>query len=244
VGPSEIAVVVLTGAGASADSGLATFRGAGGLWEGSRVEDVATPAAWRRDPQRVWRFYQLRRAALGSARPNAAHVALAQLERRLAAAGARFTLVTQNVDDLHERAGSRELVHVHGELAVLRCERCGARERDLERCDPSAFVPCGACAHERLRPDVVWFGEVPYHLDAIERALAACTHFLAIGTSGVVYPVAAFLELARERGARTWVQALERPENAHAGDAYVPGRAAEVVPALLEELAAEWGLAR
>mgnify|MGYP001271768472 CR=1 FL=1 len=235
-----LSVVVLTGAGVSADSGVATFRGAGGLWEGQRIEDVATPQAWRRAPELVWRFYQLRRAALAAVAPNAAHLALAELERGLAAAGARFTLVTQNVDDLHERAGSRALVHMHGELALLRCERCGTRLRDLERVDPAAFVPCASCGHARLRPDVVWFGEMPCHMEAIEEALAGCTHFLAIGTSGVVYPAAGFLQLARELGARTWVQALERPENLHSADTFVPGRAAETVPGWLVALAAEW----
>ena len=237
-------VVVLTGAGVSADSGVATFRGAGGLWEGQRIEDVATPQAWRRDPELVWRFYQLRRAALARVEPNAGHRALVELERQLAAVGASFTLVTQNVDDLHERAGSRELLHMHGELAVLRCERCDARVRDLERVDPTAFASCAGCGHERLRPDVVWFGEMPYHMDAIEPALARCTHFLAVGTSGVVYPAAGFLALAREQGARTCVQALERPENAHGADVFVPGRCAEALPELLEGLAREWGLPR
>ncbi|MSR63489.1 MAG: NAD-dependent deacylase [Planctomycetes bacterium] len=236
------AVVVLTGAGASADSGVATFRGAGGLWEGLRVEDVATPAAWQRDAARVWRFYQERRAALARVAPNAAHHALVEIERRLAAAGALFTLVTQNVDDLHERAGSRNLVHMHGELAVLRCERCGARVRDLEHVAADAFVPCGVCAHARLRPDVVWFGEMPYHMEAIEGALEACTHFLAVGTSGVVYPAAGLLALARESGARTFVQSLEPPANVDLGDLFVPGRAAEALPPLLEDLAREWGL--
>jgi len=235
-------VVVLTGAGVSADSGVATFRGAGGLWEGRRIEDVATPQAWRRDPMLVWRFYQLRRAALRGVEPNAGHRALVELEQRLAAAGAGFTLVTQNVDDLHERAGSRNLLHMHGELAVLRCEACGARVRDVERVEPDSFLACG-CGHARLRPDVVWFGEMPYHLDAIETALVDCTHFLAVGTSGVVYPAAGFLQLAREQGARTWVQALEPPDNAHVADEFVPGRAAEVLPALLERLAREWELA-
>ncbi len=235
------AVVILTGAGVSADSGLATFRGAGGLWEGRSIEEVATPRAWRADPALVWRFYQERRASLARVAPNAAHVALAALEERLARAGARFTLVTQNVDDLHERAGSSALLHMHGELARLRCERCGACVRDLEHVDPLAFVPCAACRFERLRPDVVWFGEMPHHMDAIEAALVGCTHFLAIGTSGVVWPAAGFLAAARDAGARTWVQALERPENLHPDDVFVEGRAAERLPGLLEELAGEWG---
>ncbi len=238
---SEFSLVVLTGAGVSADSGVATFRGAGGLWEGERIEDVATPQAWRRDPERVWRFYQLRRAALATVAPNAAHRALCELERRLAVAGARFTLVTQNVDDLHERAGIRALVHMHGELSVLPCELCDARVRDLEHVQPAEFVPCGACGHARLRPDIVWFGEMPYQMDAIEAALADCTHFLALGTSGVVYPAAGFLAFARERGARTVVQALERPENLHAADEFVAGRAAEVLPGWVERLLEEWG---
>ena len=232
-------VVVLTGAGISADSGLATFRGAGGLWEGHAIEEVATPEGWRRDPSLVWRFYQERRASLASVEPNAAHRALVALEAQLERSGIPFTLVTQNVDDLHERAGSRALLHMHGELARLRCERCGSSVRDLERCDPRAFVPCASCRFERLRPDVVWFGELPYHMDAIEESLARCTHFLAVGTSGVVWPAAGFLAAARAAGARTWVQALERPENLHPADEFVEGRAAEALPVLLEELARE-----
>ena len=235
------AVVVLTGAGVSADSGLATFRGAGGLWEGHALLDVATPEGWRRDPRLVWRFYQLRRAALGGAEPNAAHRALAALERRLVAAGGRFALLTQNVDDLHERAGSGQPLHLHGELAVLRCEACGARARDTvpidpARTDPEVFLPCRACGHAHLRPDVVWFGELPRHLEDCAPVLQDCTHFLALGTSGLVYPAAGLLEVARARGARTVVQGLEAPANLHPADRFVPGRAAEVLPALLEEL--------
>ena len=158
----------MTGAGISADSGVQTFRDAGGLWEGHRPEDVATPEAWAANPALVWRFYQARRAQLAEVRPNPAHVALAEAAERCAARGDRLTLVTQNVDDLHERAGTRTLLHVHGELAMLACESCGERVRDLERVDPERFVPCAACGHERLRPDVVWFGEVPYHLDEID----------------------------------------------------------------------------
>jgi NAD-dependent deacetylase len=232
-------VLVLTGAGVSADSGLMTFRGAGGLWEGHSVEDVATPEAWERDPRLVWRFYQERRASLGRVAPNPAHAALARFEERLGRAGASFLLVTQNVDDLHERAGSRRLLHMHGELAVLRCERCGARGRDLEHLDPEAFATCGTCPAERLRPDVVWFGEVPYHLSAIDAALRSATHVLAIGTSGLVYPAAGLLEAARILGARTLVQSLDEPANLHPSDEYFPGRAAQVVPELCERLERE-----
>jgi len=232
-------VVVLTGAGISADSGVATFRGGGGLWEGRRIEDVATPEAWTRDPQHVWAFYQLRRAALATVEPNAAHHALVELERFLETIGGSFALVTQNVDDLHQRAGSSPIV-MHGELGVLRCERCDGRVRDRESVDPERFVPCVSCGHERLRPDVVWFGEVPFGLEAIERATTSCTHFLAIGTSGVVYPAAGYLALARAIGACTFVQCLDEPENLHPHDEFVGGRASEAVPALVERLWAEW----
>lgn len=231
-------LVVLTGAGVSADSGLATFRGAGGLWEGRRVEEVATPEGWAADAASTWRFYQLRRAALGEVEPNPAHHALARLESELASREIPLLLVTQNVDDLHERAGSTPL-HMHGELAVLLCEICGARVRDLSTLDPERFVPCTACGHPRLRPGVVWFGEVPHGLPRIERALSRCTHFLAIGTSGQVYPAAGFLAAARSLGARTLVTGLDEPENLASVDRFVPGRAAEAVPALVEELLQE-----
>lgn len=234
---ARASIVVLTGAGISADSGLRTFRDADGLWEGHRVEDVATPQAWRRNPALVWRFYQERRAQLAEVAPNAAHHALSELEQRCARAGTDFLLVTQNVDDLHERAGSRRLLHMHGELAQLRCEGCDARLRDLAQVDPERYLPCPSCAHPRLRNDIVWFGEMPYHLPEIERALVTCTHFLALGTSGVVYPAAGFLSLARASGARTYVQALERPENCDPRDEFLAGRAAEVVPGWLATLA-------
>lgn len=233
---------MLTGAGVSADSGLATFRGAGGLWEGRRVEDVATPEAWQRDPAWVWSFYQVRRAKLPSVEPNAAHVALARLGARLRRSGVPFHLVTQNVDDLHERGGW-EPIHMHGELAQLLCESCGWRGRDLENMDPDVFIPCPECGWERLRPDVVWFGEMPHHMEAIDVVLRKCTHFLAVGTSGLVYPAAGFLDVARARGAVTIVQSLDEPANVHPTDRFVPGRAAEVVPGLVEELLAELGIA-
>ncbi|MEO6594441.1 MAG: NAD-dependent deacylase, partial [Planctomycetota bacterium] len=229
-------LLFMTGAGISADSGVRTFRDTGGLWEGHRPEDVATPEAWQRDPARVWRFYQQRRAQLGTVEPNAAHHALATLQQRLAPAGHRITIVTQNVDDLHERAGS-EPMHMHGELAVLRCEICEMRLCDLTCLDSERFLPCTECGHERLRPDIVWFGEVPYHLPEIEVALRSCTHFVAIGTSGTVWPAAGMLQAARSRGARTFVQALEPPHNLDPRDHFVPGRAKDVVPPLLDGIA-------
>lgn len=227
-------LVVMTGAGISADSGVRTFRDAGGLWEGHRPEDVATPEAWDADPELVWRFYQARRAQLAEVEPNPAHHALAEAARTMATQGDRLTLITQNVDDLHERAGS-EAIHMHGELAQLRCEMCGHKVRDLAQTDP-AFLPCTSCRHPRLRPDIVWFGEVPFHLDAIERAMVDCTEFVAIGTSGQVWPAAGMLHAARSAGARTWVQALEVPANAETEDTFVEGRAAEVVPAMMQRI--------
>jgi NAD-dependent deacetylase len=224
----------MTGAGISADSGVRTFRDSDGLWEGHRPEDVATPDAWVRDPALVWRFYQERRAQLATVKPNPAHTALAEAAERLASRGDILTLVTQNVDDLHERAGSTA-IHMHGELAVLRCEQCGNKERGLDRVQPDAFLSCALC-HQRLRPDIVWFGEVPFHLDQIESALLDCSHFLAIGTSGQVYPAASMLQIARERGAQTYVQALELPSNADARDSFSAGRAAQIVPELLTSI--------
>jgi NAD-dependent deacetylase len=231
-------LVVLTGSGISADSGLATFRGAGGLWEGHRVEDVATPEAWAEHPETVWRFYQLRRAALSTVEPNAAHRALRLLEERVTGSGHDFLLVTQNVDDLHERAGSSPL-HMHGELLRLACVRCGRSAREDQSFDPERFLACPSCAHPRLRPDVVWFGEIPYGFGEIRRAAEECTHFLAVGTSGLVYPAAGFLGLARGAGATTIVNSLDEPENLDPRDRFLPGRAAEVLPRLVEELLAE-----
>lgn len=224
----------MTGAGISADSGVRTFRDSDGLWEGQRPEDVATPEAWARDPALVWRFYQERRAQLATVNPNPAHTALTEAAQRLAYRGDVLTLVTQNVDDLHERAGSTA-IHMHGELAVLRCEQCGNQERGLDRVQADAFLSCAACDH-RLRPDIVWFGEVPYYLDQIETALLDCSHFLAIGTSGQVYPAAGMLQIARERGAKTYVQALELPSNADARDSFTAGHAAQIVPELLTSI--------
>ncbi len=228
-------IVCLTGAGISADSGVDTYRDSGGLWEGHRFEEVATPEGWERDQALVWRFYQLRRAQVLGVQPNAAHHALKELADRLGAAGGSLTLVTQNVDDLHQRAGS-EVLPMHGELLRLRCESCGARPVDTEHLDPSEFVPCPECGHRWLRPDVVWFGEMPYHMDQIERALSAATTFVAIGTSGAVYPAAGYLSYARAAGIPTIVQGLAEPDNLDPRDHFVQGRASEVVPQLIESL--------
>jgi NAD-dependent deacetylase len=226
-------VAVLTGAGISAESGLATFRGGGGLWEGHRVEDVATPSAFRRDPQLVWRFYNLRRAALRTARPNPGHEALVRLEERLKGG---FTLITQNVDGLHRAAGSRNVLEVHGSLRHVRCTGCGtAGDRGTEPLDDLPHCPsCGGL----LRPDVVWFEEaLPEGVwRRAEQAALGCECFLVVGTSAVVYPAAGLVLLARDRGASVIEVNLERtPATGHA-DVSLFGPSGQVLPALLEKL--------
>lgn len=191
-------IVILTGAGISAESGIATFRGPGGLWEGHRVEDVCTPEALARDPALVHRFYDLRRSALATVEPNAAHRALARLDARWPG---DLLIVTQNVDDLHERAGAARLLHMHGELRSALCADCGSRVPWQGDLPPGTTCPaCGAAA---LRPDIVFFGEMPYAMEGIEAALTACDLFVSIGTSGAVYPAAGFVRTARWNGART-----------------------------------------
>ena len=197
-------IVILTGAGISAESGIATFRGPGGLWEGHRVEDVCTPEALADDPALVHRFYDLRRAALAGVQPNAAHVALARLD---AAWPGDLLIVTQNVDDLHERAGARRLLHMHGELNSGLCAACGDRRACAGAMPPgTACVACGAAA---VRPDIVFFGEMPYAMERIEAALKDCDLFVSIGTSGAVYPAAGFVQTARYYGSRTLELNLE-----------------------------------
>ncbi|MDP1026913.1 NAD-dependent deacylase [Sphingomonas sp. KR1UV-12] len=218
-------IVVLTGAGISAESGIATFRGPGGLWEGHRVEDVCTPEALAHDPALVHRFYDLRRGALGAVAPNAAHRALARLE---AAWPGDFLLATQNVDDLHDRAGSRRLVHMHGELKSALCAACGARRAHDGALPPGSSCPhCGAA---RLRPDIVFFGEMPYRMEAIEAALATCDLFVSIGTSGAVYPAAGFVRVAARAGATTLELNLERSAGSGSFDETRLGTAGALVP--------------
>jgi len=197
-------IVVLTGAGVSAESGLDTFRDNGGLWEQHRIEDVATPEAFARNPELVQRFYNMRRSALlEKAKPNAAHFSLAEFEKSYRKAGlGDFLLVTQNVDDLHERGGSEKLLHMHGELLKIRCQQSGKVYSCKE--DISTDRPCPCCQSPgQLRPDIVWFGEMPMFMDEIEQALLACDIFVSIGTSGQVYPAAGFVQLAKAYGAHT-----------------------------------------
>src|SRR4029079_12386394 len=227
-------IVVLTGAGISAESGLATFRGEDGLWEGHRVEDVATPEAFQRDPTLVHKFYNARRAQLGEVEPNAAHRALAKLE---ADWPGEFLLVTQNVDDLHERAGSKRLVHMHGQNTVAWCLGCDQRSRWTE--PMSEASSCPACSETgRLRPDIVWFGEMPYAMDRIDAALRECDLFVSIGTSGAVYPAAGFVQTARYCGADTLEMNLEPSQGSFFFDQSRIGPASALVPAWVDELLA------
>jgi NAD-dependent deacetylase len=220
---------VLTGAGVSAESGLSTFRDSGGLWDNYRIEDVATPEAWRRDPHLVWHFYSMRRQAAEAAKPNPAHLALAALERSLAD---RLFLCTQNVDNLHEQAGSQRVLHMHGELFKSRCESCSRPPfSDASLYEPPAELPRCSCG-ARIRPHICWFGEMPFALDRIFEALDRCTVFLAIGTSGTVEPAASFAAHAK-RHARTIYVGPEPPSNRYLFDEICLGKAGELLPSLL-----------
>lgn len=225
-------IVVLTGAGVSAESGVPTFRDADGLWEGHRVEEVATPEAFLADPDLVHTFYDARRAALDTVDPNPAHRALATLEQRL---GDDLLVVTQNIDDLHERAGSRSLVHLHGELLKACCAACGS-VREVSR-DLSTGDVCAQCGRPGvLRPHVVWFGEMPREMDRIIERLEQCDLFVSIGTSGHVYPAAGFVDIARRVGAHTVQLNLDQTGTADAFDEAIRGRATETVPPLVDAL--------
>lgn len=231
---------VLTGAGTSADSGLATFRGEGGVWRTYRAEDVANINAWRRDPRLVWDFYSMRRAKHKEVKPNPAHFALAELERLL---GDRFFLCTQNVDRLHESAGSKRIVHIHGKIFESKCDTCSrppffddapyASDEPLPRCE------CGG----GIRPNVCWFGEVPFDVDPVMEQLNACDAFMAVGTSGMVEPVASFAahlksrrEPAEGRSITTIYVGLEEPRNAAHFDHLLLGKAAEVLPEVVSSM--------
>jgi len=231
-------IFVLTGAGVSAESGLGTFRDKGeGIWARFDPMQLATPEAFARDPDLVHAFYNARRGNLLGAKPNAAHVALARLDARLAARGAHLDLVTQNIDDLHERAGSRNVLHMHGELLKARCAHCGAL-RDC-RADLATRDRCDACGRSGgMRPHVVWFGEVPLFMEEIYAALAAADLFVAIGASGAVYPAAQFVAQARRNGAPTCEINLEPADNAQIFDERRYGPASQAVPAFVDEILA------
>lgn len=230
-------IFVLTGAGVSAESGLATFRDKDGLWTKFPIEEVATIQGYERDPRRVLEFYNLRRKNLAGAKPNPAHVALAQLEAFWAERGGEVTLCTQNIDDLHEQAGSRRVIHMHGELKKTRCHDCG--HVTLADGDLSVELGCAACGRVGgLRPHVVWFGEMPLEMDAIYEALAAADLFVAIGTSGAVYPAAGFVGAARQAGIATVEINLEPSDNAALFDAARYGKASEAAPAWVAEMIA------
>jgi|SRR5690625_3323530 len=228
-----MSIVVLTGAGISAESGVATFRDADGLWEGHDVAQVATPEGFAADPNLVQRFYDERRASLASVEPNAAHLALAELEQEL---GDRLLVVTQNVDDLHERAGSKNVIHMHGQLRSVWCTACDARFK----WDAPLVTnpPCPGCAVPNLRPDIVWFGEIPYQMDEIQQALLDADTFVSIGTSSEVYPAAGFVALASDVGARTLEINLHPSRMSRVYDEVRKGPATAVVREWVDEVLA------
>ena len=230
--PKAPSVFLLTGAGVSAESGLGTFRDKDGVWTKYDLNEVATPEGFARNPALVRDFYNARRANLAGAAPNAAHLALARLEAVL---GNDLFLCTQNVDDLHEKAGSRRVIHMHGELAVTRCHHCQATRPDGGALTAEAV--CEACDREGgARPHVVWFGEMPLYMDEIEAALSEADLFVSIGTSGSVYPAAGFMTEARAMGIATCEINLEPSANAYVFDEKLYGPASEVVPAWVEKV--------
>lgn len=231
----KTSIVILTGAGISAESGLPTFRDKDGLWEGHHFEDVACPDAFRRNPELVHKFYNLRRAALKTVEPNAAHLALARLQKEFAG---QVRLITQNVDDLHERAGSTGIIHMHGELRKVFCMHCGHHapwDGDLQ-----TTTPCPSCGRDGgMRPDVVWFGEIPYQMELIEEVLGNADLFAAIGTSGHVYPAAGFVMPAKFAGAETLEINNAQTLVSGSFDRHLIGRATIEVPRWVEELLGE-----
>jgi NAD-dependent deacetylase len=224
-------VFIMTGAGVSAESGIPTFRGQDGLWEGHRLEDVATPEGFARDPELVWRFYSMRRSVAASCLPNAGHTALGKLEEKLAG---RFSLCTQNVDSLHEAAGSRKVMHMHGQLFESRCsndECLTATFHDTGIYMQKSEIPFCKCG-ELIRPNIVWFGEMPMFMEEIIPAVEECSVFLAVGSSGAVYPAAGFAQIARRNGAKSIYVGLESPLNAQMFDQIILGLSGERLPGL------------
>ncbi|MFQ6550167.1 NAD-dependent deacylase [Aestuariibius sp. 2305UL40-4] len=225
-------IVILTGAGLSAESGLDTFRSAGGVWSQVRLEDVATPEAFARDPARVHAFYNARRQGAAAVDPNAAHKALARLQKNHPGA---VTIVTQNVDSLHEAAGA-QVIHMHGQLDQALCAACNHRWPAPIEMQP--HQTCPNCGQQTTRPDIVWFGEIPYHMERIDAVLSDATLFAAIGTSGQVYPAAGFVEIAAAAGARTIELTLEPSAVSQLFDETDHRKATEAVPAWVDRLLA------
>jgi NAD-dependent deacetylase len=220
---------VLTGAGVSAESGIPTFRGVGGLWRNHRIEEVASPKAWQRDPRLVWEFYSMRRKVAAAAKPNPAHFALAKLEERL---GERLFLCTQNVDNLHEQAGSKRVVHMHGELFKSRCDSCERQPFEhASTFEPPFEIPSCECGGQ-IRPHICWFGEVPFELDRVFTELGQCTIFMAVGTSGAVEPAASFVSQVAGQ-AKTIYVGPEKPLNAFSFTECLLGEAGKVLPSHL-----------
>lgn len=228
-------IVVLTGAGISAESGIDTFRDAGGLWEQHAVEDVATPEGFARDPALVHNFYNQRRAALETVKPNPAHDALGRLQAEMAARGGQLILVTQNVDDLHERGGANDVIHMHGELASMLCSACDHRWNSRDSFTPKSICP--QCKTQGgPRPDIVWFGEMPYHMDRIDAALMTCALFVSIGTSGAVYPAAGYVQVARSLGKETLELNLDPSEGSYLFHESRLGKASILVPDWVDDI--------
>ena len=228
-------IVVLTGAGISAESGIKTFRDTGGLWEDYPVEQVATPEGYAADPDLVHRFYNARRTDLKTVEPNPAHEALARLEKGLVDNGGNLTLITQNVDDLHERGGSENIIHMHGELTSQWCTACDHKFYSAGEFTPKSICPkCDVVG--KVRPDIVWFGEMPYRMDTIELAVMNCQLFVSIGTSGAVYPAAGYVQMARSLGKQTLEINLERSEGSHHFHETRQGKAGELVPLWVDEI--------
>ncbi|MCL2065539.1 MAG: NAD-dependent deacylase [Candidatus Cloacimonetes bacterium] len=222
-------LVILTGAGISAESGIKTFRDSDGLWENHSVEEVATPEGFANNPILVWKFYKERYYQALSVSPNPGHIALVDLEKKL---NKNFLLVTQNVDGLHDRAGSKSVIEMHGSLNTCFCTNCKKKEL-MSDVDLNPDIPiCSACG-KMLRPDIVWFGEMPYRMNEIYKALDKATVFMTIGTSGNVYPAANFIAYVRNRGARTIGVNLEKPENMAYIDEFFQGKAGDILPSIL-----------
>jgi len=222
-------IVVLTGAGISAESGISTFRGVDGLWEGHRIEEVASPEGFAASPDMVYTFYNLRRQQLKEVEPNAAHLALAELEK---SEQHEVTIITQNVDDLHERAGSNNVLHMHGELRKVRCVQCGSVRGWIDDLTGENRCECGGAQ----RPHIVWFGEMPFFMDEIYSAVGSADLFVSIGTSGNVYPAAGLVQIAKEFSIQTIEFNLDESQNTTAFDESVRGKAGETIPAWVESL--------